>query len=151
LDAETITTIDMAKKTYSVMTFAQMKQMSEQALARAQGRSAKGSADVQYRVSAKATGQTKSVNGLNAKEVVMQMEADVTDQKSQSGMVMNITMDNWMATIPGYEEVRAFQRKMGVKMGYLFGSGMSQLSAMQPGTAKGFAQVAEEMAKVEGV
>lgn len=149
LDAETITTIDNAKKTYSVMTFAQMKQASEQALARAQGRS-KSDTELNYKVSAKATGQSKTINGLNAKQIVTTMEAEVKDQNQHNG-VMNIVLDNWLATVPGYEEVRAFQRRMGAKMGYLFGSGMSQIGAMQPQAMRGFAQVAEEMAKVDGV
>jgi hypothetical protein len=150
IDAETITAIDNAKKTYSVTTFAQMKQASEQALARAQGRNKSG-AELNYKVSAKATGQSKTVSGFNAKQVVTTMEAEVKDQSQQSGAVMNIVLDNWLATVPGYEEVRVFQRRMGAKMGYLFGSGMSQIGAMQPQTMKGFAQVAEEMAKVDGV
>src|SRR5262245_42376 len=84
LDKESITIINTDKKTYAVMTFAQMKQAMEDALARAQAQKAKSgaSADLNYKASAKATGQTKTVNGLNAKEVVMTLEAEVKDQKS---------------------------------------------------------------------
>jgi hypothetical protein len=156
LDKETITTVDMAKKQYSVMTFAQMKEATEKMLAQAQARQKGKStpppsgAELNYKVTAKATGQTKTINGINAREVVMEMAAEVTDKDQNSG-TMNITMDNWMGTVPGYEEVQAFHRKMGEKMGYAFGSGMSQIAAMRPEALKGFEEAGKEMAKVQGV
>ena len=148
LDKETITTIDAGKKTYSVVTFAEMKQAMENMMAKSQG---KKKADVNFKVSAKATGQTKTINGVTANEVIMTMTAEGTDEKSGQKGGMDITMDNWLAPVAGYEQVRDFQKKMGEKMGYLFGSGMAQMGQMQPETLKGFAQVAEEMAKVDGV
>jgi hypothetical protein len=60
-------------------------------------------------------------------------------------------MDNWMAPVPGYEEVKEFHRKMGEKMGYLFASGMAQMSMMRPEMAAGIAQAAKEMAKLDGM
>jgi hypothetical protein len=64
---------------------------------------------------------------------------------------MTTEMDNWMAPVPGYEEVKEFHRKMGEKMGYLFGSGMAQMSMMRPEMATGLAQAAKEMAKLDGM
>jgi hypothetical protein len=160
LDKESITEIDLAKKQYSVVTFAQMKEAMEKMLAQAQARQ-KGKApaapadqpnvDLNYKVSAKATGQTKTVNGISAREVVMEMAMEATDQQTAAAGSMNITIDNWLGNVPGYDEVQAFHRKMGEKMGYAFGSGMTQMAAMRPETLKGFEQVGKEMAKVEGV
>ncbi len=148
LDKETITMIDAGKKTYSVMTFQQM----QQALANLQSRMSNNKAPAaKYKVSANATGQTKTIQGQTAKEVVMTMTVEATDQKSGQTGGMDISVDSWMAPVPGYEQIQDFQRRMGQKMGYLFGSGMSQVAAMQPGAGEGFAQVAEEMAKVEGM
>src|SRR5437016_12061948 len=76
LDKENITTIDTAKKTYSVMTFAEMKQAMEDAAKRMQGRQKTDKGDdvqAQFKVSAKATGRTKTVQGLSAKEMVITM------------------------------------------------------------------------------
>jgi hypothetical protein len=60
-------------------------------------------------------------------------------------------MDNWVAPVPGYDEVKAFYRKMGEKMGYLYGSGMSQLAAAQPQMASGMAEAWKEMSKLDGM
>ena len=75
LDKENITTVDTAKKTYSVMTFAEMKQAMEDAAKRMQGRQKSKSDDVQaqFKISAKVTGQTRTLQGLRAKEMLITM------------------------------------------------------------------------------
>jgi hypothetical protein len=154
LDKETITEIDTAKKQYSVITFAQMKQAMDDAIAKAQqqkGAPAKGNTEAKFKVSAKATGQTKAVGVLNAKEMLLTMTMEATDKDSGKSGSMDITVDSWLAAVPGYEEVKAFHRKMGEKLGYAFGSGMSQIAMTQPQSLTGFAEVAKEMNKVEGV
>jgi hypothetical protein len=152
LDKETITNIDFGKKQYSVVTFAQMKKAMEDALARNQARNTKSDAEMKFKVSSKATGQTKTINGLSAKEMIVNIETEVTDTKSNQSGSMNIITDSWLATVPGYDEAKNFYIRMGEKMGYLFGSGMSGMAAQaQPGMLRGFAEVSKEMAKVDGV
>jgi hypothetical protein len=133
LDKETIVEIDVTKKQYSVITFAQMKQAMQDAVA-------KSNTEASFKVSAKATGQTKAVGVLKAKELVLTITGS-----------MDITVDSWLASIPGYEEVKEFHRKMGEKLGYAFASGMPQIAMAQPQSLQGFAEVAKEMNKVEGV
>lgn len=154
LDKETITTIDNARKTYSVMTFAEMKQAMEDAARRMQGRQ-KGDVQAQFKISAKATGQTKSVQGLSAKEMVINLAMEGKSAGGDSG-AMEMTTDAWYAPVPGYEEVKAFHLRMAEKMGSVFGSGMQQMaqmmSAQGQGNAKeGMEQVARELAKIDGV
>ncbi len=155
LDKETITNIDSDKKTYSVMTFAEMKQAMQEAVQRMQQRRSANSTDpnveAKYKVSAKATGQTKTIQGLNAKEMVLTMEMEGSNTKTGESGAMTITTDMWMASVPGYDEVKAFHRKMAEKMGYAFGSSMPQMGMMRPDVSKGFEQVAKEMAKLDGV
>jgi hypothetical protein len=60
----------------------------------------------------------------------------------------------WMAPeIPGYDELREFQKKFAVKMGEAFsGSGLSaSLAAMQPAAAQGMADMVKEMSKLKGI
>ncbi len=157
LDKESITTIDLSKKTYSVMTFAEMKQMMEDARQRMeQGRSQnKGSGDpnveADFKVSAKATGQSKTIQGLNAKEVLITMAVEGTNTKTGDSGAMTISTDTWMADVPGYDEVKNFHKRMAEKMGYLFGSDMAQMGMTRPDVTKGFEQVAKEMGKMDGV
>ena len=142
-----------------MVTFAQMKQAMEDAMARAQdarNQRVKHAADnpnveASFKVAAKATDQTKTVSGLEAKEVVLTMTMEATNTDTAQGGTLNIVTDSWMANVAGYEEIKQFQRKMGEKMGYLFGSGMASLGQMRPETLKGFQEVAKEMAKAEGI
>jgi len=144
------TKIDFAKKTYSTMTFAEMKQAMEDAMSRMQKGNDK--ADVKWDVKAKATGQTKTIQGLEAKEIITTMTMAATDKQSGQSGSMNTEMDTWIASsVPGYDEVRAFHRKMGEKMGYLFGSSMAQMGMMRPDAAKGLAEAGKEMAKLDGM
>src|SRR5260370_21638982 len=73
LSKETITNIDFQKKTWSVMTFAEMQQAMEQAaqkMKEAKGKQKENpqenpnSADIKYKVSVDSTGQTKDINRL---------------------------------------------------------------------------------------
>src|SRR5579871_6140908 len=63
LDAETITSVDLQKKTYSVMTFEQMKQMMEQMQQKMhqQSNSGDSNVDLNFKVSVNPTGATKQV------------------------------------------------------------------------------------------
>ena len=157
LDKETITNINTDKKTYSVVTFAEMKQAMEKMMARMQQAQAKGkgkgaapATGATYKMSAKATGQTKTLNGITARQIVLSTDIENQDQAARQAQ-MNMVLDTWVGSVPGYEEVQAFQRRMGEKMGYAFGSQMAQSLAAQPGVFEGMQQAAEEMAKVEGV
>jgi hypothetical protein len=126
LDKQNITQIDLAKKTYSVMTFEQTKQVMDKSALGAQVKATVAN------VSVKTTGKTRNIGMLPVKETMLtlMMEGGVT-----------ITVDTWMATVPGYDEVREFHRKLGEKLGYGFGSGVS---------LEGFAEVARQMSKIDG-
>ncbi|MEO5925982.1 MAG: hypothetical protein ABIR70_19335 [Bryobacteraceae bacterium] len=153
LEKETITEINLAKKQYSVTTFAQMKAAMEKALAEAAKREKKDApnGEVKFKISAKATGKTKAVSGLNAKELEIAMELEGKDKDSGQTGAMNILTNAWMAPVPGYQEVKAFELKMGQKMGAIFRPGMEQQAMVQPDMVQGMAQAAREMAKVDGV
>src|SRR5689334_14430858 len=122
LGAETITTIDMQKKTYTVMTFEQMKQMMEDAMQRMNNRK-KSDAEMNFKVSANATGNTKSISGFDAKEMVVKIEMEATDQKSGQKGAMVVTSHVWIApNIPGFAEMRGFQKRMMEKLNWTPGS-----------------------------
>jgi hypothetical protein len=155
LDKENITTIDYGKKTYSVMTFAEMKQMMEDMSRRMQQRRGQKTDDpnveANFKVSAKTTGQTKTVQGLSAKEMVLTMAIEGSNTKTGESGAMTVVSDGWFAKVAGYDEVKAFHRKMAEKMGYMYGSGMNQMGMMRADVGKGFEEVAKEMAKIDGV
>ena len=146
LDAQTITTIDFQKKTYSVMTFDEMKQMLER-MSEQMKQNDKG--QMNFKVSADNTGKTQQVAGLEAKELVLKMEMQATDNQSGQTGSMVITTDMWMApAVSGYEEVRAFHKRMAEKINWTPGGGMFM---SRPDVSKGMAEVSKEMANLDGV
>jgi hypothetical protein len=144
LAVETITEVDLQKKTYSVMTFAEMKQMLEQMAQKMKS----GQGEANFKVTADATGNTRKINGLDAKEMIIKMEMAGTDAKSGQTGGMTIVTDSWLAAgVPGYGEGRDFHKRMAEKLNWTPGGGMAM---SRPDVAKGMAEVAKEMAKLDG-
>jgi len=168
LDQETITQIDVEKKTYSVMTFAQMKQAIENARERMQKEAAKQqpqqstaqdpnaqNVQMSFDVKVRKTGATKDVSGLNSSEAIMTMTMTATDAKTQQSGNLAMTNDLWMVpAVPGYEQVREFYKKFAVKMGDVtmgFGRDFSRMLAQQPGANQAMGDMVKEMQKLDGV
>jgi hypothetical protein len=157
-DKETITEINISKKTYSVLTFAQMRQAMDNAMAQAQAQQQKkqkaepkGNVDAKFKVLAKATGKTKKVQNLTAKEMVVTMDLEGTDKDSGQSGSMTVIEDAWMATVPGYDQVKAFRQKMAQKLAREFQPELSRMAMSDPRMMQGMSEAAKEMSKVAGV
>ena len=154
LEKETITTVHFDQKTYSVMTFEQMKQTMEQAssrMASARGKEAGDGQkpDVNFHIAMKDTGQKKNVAGFDTHEMIMTLEMEGADKGGNKG-AMTMTSDMWLAPkIAGYDEVRDFHRRMAQKLNWTPGGGMPMMG--RPEMAKGLAEIAKESAKLDGV
>ncbi len=162
LDAETITTINHHDHTYMVMTFEQMRQQVEAArkqMEKKQAEATKSSTessepppDVKFKVKVRETGATKEVSGVQTNEAILAMEMEATDKQSGQTGALAITNDMWMAPeIPGYEELRDFQKRFAVKMGTVMSGAFNpSMLAMQPGMGQGLADMVKEMSKLKG-
>jgi hypothetical protein len=149
LDAQTITSIDFQKKTYSVMTFDEMKQALDQMQQRMKQQSADNQAQVNFKVEVKPTGQTKPVSGLDCKEMILTMTMEGTDEKTGQKGGMVITSDMWISPdAAGYKEVREFHRRMAEKMAWTPGGNMFM---QNPQASQGMAELYKEAAKLEGI
>jgi hypothetical protein len=149
IDKETITSINYAKKTYSVMTFEQMKKMMQD-MAQRTGQKT-GDANVNFKASVRETGQSKVVSGLNTKETILTLTMEGTDPKSGQEGNMVITSDIWLAPdIPGYGEVRELHRVMAAKVGWSPGESFGSMMGGS-GMMKGMAEASKEMAKLHGI
>ena len=150
LNSQTITTVDMQKKTWSVMTFEEMKQMMEQMQQSMQNSKKNGdNTQTSFKVSAKSTGNTKQVNGYDAKEMVLKMEMEGTDQQSGQKGAMVITTDMWIApAVSGYSEVREFHKRMAEKLNW---SPNGNMFAARPEVSQGMAEVYKEIGKLDGM
>jgi hypothetical protein len=165
LDAGTITEIDHLKKQYTTMTFEQMRQQMEAAMAKAKAQQQKQqqqpanndaqNVSVKFNVKVRNTEASRDVAGVTAKESILTMTVDATDQKSGQTGSLAITNDMYLAPeIPGYDEVRDFYKRYALKMGTVMNGVINpQMIAMmqQPAAGKGMADMIEEMSKLKGI
>lgn len=167
LDRETVTHIDTIKRTYTVITFEQMREQmarAEQEMEKKQpaqpasAPAANPDADnvkTSFEVHVRKTGAAKQISGLTASEAIMTMMMNATDQKTQQTGAMAITNDMWMVPeIPGYSQVRDFYMRMGKKMGSMtagVGMDVSKLLAQHPGATQALSDMGKEMQKLDGV
>ena len=167
LDKETITHVDTLKKTYTVMTFEQMKQQIENARKEMEKKQAEHPASapepkqnpddvkMSFDVKVRKTGAEKQVNGLSGKEAILTMTMNATDQKTQQSGAMAMTNDMWMVPeIPGYDQVRDFHKRMAEKLAsatHGLGLDFTRVLAQNPGATEALADMGKEMQKIEGV
>src|SRR5579884_497228 len=149
VDNETITHVDFDHKTYSTITFAQMKQQMEQlAQQMQQQKKDANSPDMQVKVSAKDTGQTKTIDGMPAKEMVVSLEMQGTDPQTGQTGAMEVRSDMWIAPVAGYDQVRNVEKLMAAKLGFVVGGGTPLIQ--QPDLKKDLGELYKEMAKIDG-
>ena len=129
-DAQTITNIDRLKKTYTVIKFAEIPDAGKQA-------------NVDAKVEARETGQTRKINGYTAKELLMTMAMD-SPQMAQAGMKLQLDISIWMSSeVPGAGELKDFYtRNAAVFPWAVMGGG---------GMQKTMADMQKTMASVGGV
>lgn len=106
-----------------------------------------------FDVKVRDTGATRQVGGLDAKEAILTMTVNAKDQKTGQSGNLAITNDLYMVPeIPGYDQVREFQRKLALKMGAIVSPLFTpQMAAMQPASSQGMTEMAKEMSKLKGV
>lgn len=146
LDKESFTNIDFEKRTYTVMTFAQMREQMEKAMGQMQGRRSE-QPNVQMNVKVSETGQTRAIGGVNAREVVLAFDLQNAEQRGGLTTEMHL----WLAKdVPGYGEVKEFQKRMALKMAQ--NVDMSRYAALGGMVNQGnMQQLAAEAGKLDGV
>jgi hypothetical protein len=159
-DKETITHIDNVRKTYSVVTFAQMRQAFQQMpqqLAQAQQQAKqqqpqqppppKTDLKTSFDVTVKNTGVTKVINGLTAQEQVVTMQMHVTDPNAPPTEAVNsmtyvVTTDAWISPDPPeVKELQDFDKRFAQKLmaGVDLSAWKAQMTHQNPGMMQMFA------------
>jgi hypothetical protein len=148
LGKETITSVDFQRKTYSVMTFAQMKQALADLSARMRGNKQDG-ADVKFKVSVNPTGQTKQIAGVDTRETILKIEMEGSDPNTGQTGTMTMTSDMWLVPkVAGYEEVTNFHRRMAQKLDWAPGGGMMMA---HPDIAKAMSELYKQSGSLDGI
>ncbi len=148
LKNETMTEVNFDKRTYSVVTFAQLAAMMKNADEQMKSQKGKPVQNLTVKASVTQTGKTKSIAGSDTHEAIVKIEMIGTDEKTGDPVtVMVVTSDMWLAKpVAGYEEIRDFHRRMAEKLTWAPSMGMMS----QPGMGKGMAEMAKEMSKLDG-
>lgn len=151
LDAKTVTQIDFQKKTYSVMTFEQMRQMMDQ-MAQSMKKQKQNPQDqnvqMKFKVDSKETGQKKTIAGMDAKEVLVTVEMDAQDQQGAQQGAMNLMSHVWIAPpASGYAQVRDFEKRMAEEGGFI----SSQQAEQARQNMQGMVQMNGAMASLNGM
>ena len=127
LDREQIVTLDHKKKTYTVMTFAEMRAQMEKAMASlksppkdqppSKADPEKPDVKVEPKINVKDTGETKVINGFNTRKVILTVEVEGEDQKTKDKGAMGADTELWLTKdVSGFDEQNKFYAKYAQKM-----------------------------------
>ncbi|HEX7287996.1 MAG TPA: hypothetical protein VF532_17545 [Candidatus Angelobacter sp.] len=141
LDKRQITHLDLKNKTYSTMTFDEMKAQLEEARKKAAEQQAKQhkekQADVKLtpKISITPGTETKKVLDYTAKEVKtrIEMEMQSTDPKTQGQTAtMWLTSDAYVAPVKGEDELKHFYMRMAKELDWVPGAVFGGNPQMSP-------------------
>lgn len=143
IDKETITRLNFDERTWSILTFAQMRDTLDKV---------KQTTDVQAAgvvVALKEAKETKKIGDYDAKEVVMTVIMQGKDSQTGSAGKMTITDEVWMTDVSGSEQIRAFHNSMGQKLDWAPGGNPAMVGT--PDVARAMAAMFKQGAKFEGL
>jgi hypothetical protein len=135
-DAQTLTNINDAQKTYTVQKFSDLG-------------ATLASTGTDVNASFKETGEHKTINGFRASQLVMTMDIE-NPQLKQQGMKMTMEMEFWISPdVPGAGEMRSFYQRNAAKFPWaaMSGSGATVNTGMQ----KAMADMQKKLATMNGV
>jgi hypothetical protein len=156
LDGRRIIHLDTKNKTYTAVTFEEMRaQMeAEKKKAAEQQSKHKGGDNAQLKITPKIKitpgTETKKLLGHTAKEVKVRidMEMESTDPKSKGqSMTTWMTSDEWLAPVTGYDEVKRFYMRMAKEFEWLPGTALGGNVQFAPAMG----ELQKNSAKLEGM
>ena len=164
LAARTFTTIDTQKKTYTQITFDQLKAAMQNAQQQAEQQKAEKQPkqqDVNANVSAKITVTpgtgSRQIQGLTANEMKIQIDMEIQAQDNsqpasqQAGPVsgtITTSIDSWVApSVPGYEELSDFFQRMGKEIDWVPPSNIH----IDPRVSQSMDEVQKNQSKYKGL
>lgn len=138
LDGRRIIHLDLKRKTYSVMTFEEMRAQMEEAKKKAAEQRAKKGQDPQVKITPKiqvtqGTG-TKQILNYTAKEVKTRVDMEMESQDPQHPGTANmwVSSDSWVAPVKGYDELQRFYVRMAKELDWLPGAALGGNAQISP-------------------
>jgi hypothetical protein len=163
LREEKIYDIDVRRKTYKVTTFEEMRQKMREAEAKAREAAAKQKtaeptakpqekqgkeAEMEVDFDIKNTGQTKTINGFDTRQVVATITVREKGKTLQDSGGLVMTVDSWLTKQVDLKEIGDFERRYFEKLaGPQVAADAQQMAtalAMYPGLKDAFARLSKE-------
>jgi hypothetical protein len=141
LDGRRITQIDTKKKTYSTITFDEMRARMEEARKKAAAEQAKRNKEQpsQVKITPKVTitpgAGSKKILDYTAKETKMRVDMEMTsDDPKAKGQTANmwVDSDSYIAPVKGYDEVKHFYQRMAKELDWVPGTMMGGNAQIAP-------------------
>jgi hypothetical protein len=166
LDEQKIYNLDMKKKTYEVMTFEEMRKRMEEAREKAaqavqqqepkKEENAPADKQMELEFSLKESGQKKTINGYDCREVVMTITGHEKGKTVEESGGMVTTSHIWLApAIPELKEIDQFQRRYAEALQGSFSPGesaqqMAMVTAMYPAMKDMMGKMEMEKVNMDG-
>lgn len=174
LDEEKVYELDMRRKTYEVVTFAELRRRMEEAQRKAEEQAAQVSEqqkpdkaepqqpgkeapqkEVEVDFDLKESGQKKNINGFDTREVIMTIVVREKGKTVEQGGGLVLTSNSWLASqVPSTREVAEFDKryyeKLHEPMAMADAQTMAAALAMYPGLDKAMARMRSENVNLDG-
>ena len=130
LDGRRIIHIDTKKKTYSIMTFDEMRQQMEEARRKAAEQQAKhnkqqGQVKIVPKIQVTPGNDSKKLLNYTAKEMKVRVDMEIqSDDPKAKGQTANmwVNSDSWIAPVKGYDEMKRFYQRMARELDWVPGA-----------------------------
>jgi len=163
LAEEKVYDLDLKGKSYKVTTFAEIRRKMQEAQDRARKdaertekrKEEKPATEMQVDIDVKETGQRKTINGFNCRQVITTITAHEKGKPIEQAGGLVLTADSWLAPkIPAMKEVLDFdiryaQQLMGVDAA-VAAEQMAAALAMYPGLKESMARMQANNANMDG-
>jgi hypothetical protein len=164
LAEEKVYDIDFKRQSYEVTTFEELRRRMREAQEKAREQQAKAAKEkksdeqmpeYEIEVSNKATGESKTINGFDTKQVVTTVLVRQKGRSLEEGGGMVLTSDSWLAPkIAAMQDVVDFEmrywKKLEAPMGGMSAEQMAAALAMYPMLGDALSRVKTEGAQVDG-
>ena len=159
LREEKIYELDLRRKTYKVTTFEELRRQLREAEAKARENAARASQEetpqnqdkgkeMEVDVDIKNTGQTKTINGFDTRQVMATITVREKGRKLEDSGGIVMTVDTWLTKTASLKEIADFERryyeKLAGPLSAVDAQQMATAMAMFPGLKEGFARLSKE-------
>jgi hypothetical protein len=158
LREEKIYDLDVRRKTYKVTTFEEIRRQMREAEAKAREAAAKqpkeeqpaqtGGKEMEVDFDVKNTGQTKTINGFDTRQVVATISVREKGKKIQESGGIVMTVDTWLTKAVSLKEIADFDRryyeKLAGPISAVDAQQMATAMAMYPGLKEAMARLSRE-------